>query len=146
MTKMHQLVKEQIIQYFENKPEIAAVYLYGSQVKDYARENSDIDLAVLVNDRKSFSGFDIPQTRYTYDLEKLTGQKVEVQDLGLAPVDFAFKVISEGEILIGLDSKERVDFEEKILRVYFDMKSFFNEYSYYIGEIAKRGELDARYI
>src|SRR3989344_1868581 len=99
--------KDKIAKFFEGKPEIAAAYLYGSQAKGFARKDSDIDLAVLVGDRKSFSGFDIPQTRYTYELSKLLGKGVEVQDIGKAPVDFAHRVISEGELLLGLESKKR---------------------------------------
>jgi predicted nucleotidyltransferase len=144
--KLNKSLQQKIVGYFSDKPEIAAVYLYGSQAKGTARDDSDIDLAVLVKNRKSFSGFDMPQTRYYYDLEKLTGKKVEVQDLGKTPVDFAHRVISEGEILCGLDSRKRVEFEERILRVYFDMKPFFDEYMKSIHEIAKKGELSVRYI
>ena len=138
--------KDQIVKFFERRPEIAAVYLYGSQVKGFARGDSDIDLAALVADRKTFGGFDIHQTRYTYDLSKLLGKEVEVQDLEKAPIDFAHRVISEGEILSGLDSKIRVDFEEKILREFFDMKPSIDEYFRYLREMARKGELGVGYI
>ena len=61
-------------------------------------------------------------------------------------IDFAYRVISEGKLLLGLDSPKIVEFEEKVLRVYFDMKPFFDEYFASIHEIAKKGELNVRYI
>jgi predicted nucleotidyltransferase len=143
--KLGKTNEDNVRKYFENKPEIAAVYLFGSFAKGYAKKYSDIDIAVLVKNRKSFSGFDTPRTRYTYDLEKLMRKKVEVQDLDSVSVDFAQRVISEGKILLGLESKKRVEFEEKVLRMYFDMKPFFDEYFKSIHEIAKRGELNVRY-
>ena len=137
--------KEKIGKYFADKPEIAAVYLYGSFAKGDAMAESDIDLAVLVKDHKGFGGFDIPETRYTYDLEKLMGKKVEVQNLDSVSVDFAHRVISEGEILLGLNSKKRIVFEERVMGVYFDMKPSMDEYFKYLGQIAKKGELGVRY-
>ncbi|KKQ43061.1 MAG: putative nucleotidyltransferase [Microgenomates group bacterium GW2011_GWC1_37_8] len=143
---INKAIKAKISSYFVKRPEVLAVYLYGSQAKGFAREDSDIDLAILVKDHKSFSGFDIPQTRYLYDLEKLTGKRVEVQDLAFEPIDFAQRVISEGRILVGLNSKKRIEFEENILRVYFDLKPSIDEYYKYLNQMAKRGELDVRYI
>jgi predicted nucleotidyltransferase len=144
--KLSSKTKNKIINYFRKKPEIAAVYMYGSQSKGGARADSDVDLAVLVSDKRGFGGFDIPQTRYTYDLERLTGKKVEVQDLGSVAIDFAHRVLSEGELLLGLESAKRVEFEEYVLRVYFDMKPSIDEYFYYLRQIVKKGDLGVRYI
>ncbi|OGM23035.1 hypothetical protein A2865_04800 [Candidatus Woesebacteria bacterium RIFCSPHIGHO2_01_FULL_39_17] len=144
--KLSSDIRKKIIRYFSEKPEIEAVYLYGSQAKGFARSDSDIDLAILVNDKGNFRGFDIPQTRYLYDLGKITHKEFEVQNLESCPVDFAHRVISEGKILLGIDSKKRVEFEEKILREFFDMKPSIDEYFVYLSEIARKGELGARYI
>ena len=40
--------KQQIIAYFRLQPEVAGVYLYGSQVTGGAGNLSDVDLAVLL--------------------------------------------------------------------------------------------------
>jgi len=138
--------EKKISDFFKNKPEIAAVYLYGSYAKNTARKDSDIDIAVLVRDRKSFNGFDIPQTRYLYDLSRLLKSEVEVVDLEHSPIDFAYRVISEGKLLLGLESEKRVKYEESILQRYFDMKPAIDEYFYQLRQIAKKGDLGARYI
>jgi len=41
-------MENQIAQYFSDKPEVAAVYLFGSQADKKARPFSDVDIAVLV--------------------------------------------------------------------------------------------------
>ena len=144
--KLDDNTKNKIINFFKDKKEVEAVYLYGSYAKETAREDSDIDLAVIVSDENDFEGFDMPQTRYNYDLGKLTGKKIEVQNLESVAIDFAHRVLYEGELLMGLGSKKRVDFEEMVLRVYFDMKPAIEEYFYYLRKIAKKGELGVRYI
>src|SRR3989304_7068418 len=142
--KLNSKIRKKITDYFSKKPEIEAVYLYGSQAKNVARSDSDIDLAALVNDKGNFSGFDIPQTRYAHELQRIIHKEIEVQNLEDVSIDFAHRVLSEGQLLVGLESKKRVEFEERILRVYFDMKPFFDEYVQSIHEIAKKGELNVR--
>ena len=138
--------KRKISDYFSQRPEILAVYLFGSQFKNSAGKDSDIDLGLLVGKETSFGGFDAPETRYTADLQKILKIQVDIIDLTSAPVDFAFRVISEGEILSGINSRERIEFEERLLRVYQDMKPFFDEYAKSIHEIARKGEINVRYL
>lgn len=139
-------IRKTIIRYFSQKPEVAAVYLYGSQVRGEARKDSDIDLAVLVTDKRKYRGFGIVQVVFAQELSKLIGKEVEVQDLLSCRVDFAQRVLSEGKLLISNNQKARVAFEEKVARFYFDLKPAIEEYYSNLSEIAKRGELSVRYI
>src|SRR3990167_4215693 len=102
--------EKKISDFFKNKPEIAAVYLYGSYAKNTARKDSDIDIAVLVRDRKSFNGFDIPQTRYLYDLSRLLKSEVEVVDLEHSPIDFAYEPYKYTAAISGLFLKKSLIF------------------------------------
>lgn len=136
---LDQKTKTIIIDYFKDKPEVAVVYLYGSQARGDARPDSDIDLAVLVMDKKNLYHYDS-------DLSKLTGKDFEIQDLQACRVDFAHRVICEGEILLSNNEKSRILFEEKTIRNYFDIKPFLDEYYKSVSRIAKKGELHVRYI
>jgi len=42
-------MNERIIRFFEARPEIVAVYLFGSRSRGRAKETSDVDLAILVD-------------------------------------------------------------------------------------------------
>src|SRR3990167_2270643 len=143
--KLDQKITDQIVNYFAKKPEVAAVYLYGSYARGEARADSDIDLAVLVTDTRKYKGFSIPQVIFSADLEKITGKKVEVQDLTACSVEFAHRVLSEGKLLTSNNEKERVNFQTSIVRKYFDLKPILDEYNYYLAKIIKRGELHVRY-
>ena len=67
-------MQRKIARYFSKKKEIGAVYLFGSQAKGKARENSDIDLGVLfVRIRKSPQSF--PEITYSSDLSEILGKK-----------------------------------------------------------------------
>ena len=143
---MKQLDIRKIKDYFNKRKEVAAVYLYGSQARGDATKTSDFDLAVLVTNRRKYRGFGIPQVVFAQDLSKITGRKVEVNDLDTVSVDFAHRVLTEGRLIISNNEKARIDFEEKVLRTYFDLKPALDEYFKELSEITKRGELGVRYI
>ena len=143
---MKQLAIQKIKDYFNKRKEVAAVYLYGSQARGDATKTSDVDLAVLVTNRRKYRGFGIPQVVFAQDLSKITGRKVEVNDLDTVSVDFAHRVLTEGRLIISNNEKARIDFEEKVLRTYFDLKPALDEYFKELSEITKRGELGVRYI
>lgn len=144
--KLSPKITKKIIEYFAKKPEAAAVYLYGSYSRGDAKKTSDIDLAVLVTDARKYKGFGIPQVIFSLDLEKITGKKIEVQDLKSCRVDFAHRVLSTGILVYEGNVQERIKFEEDVFRLYFDLKPFFDEYYKCLSEIAKRGELHVRYL
>ena len=137
--------KTKIVNYFSKRPGVAAVYLYGSQAKGVAKRDSDIDLAVLTTDKSRYTGLNSPQILFTQELSKTLDKKVEVQDLKTVRIDFAHRVLTEGKLLHSNNERERVAFEERVFRVYFDMKPAIDEYYKYLAKIAKKGELHVRY-
>ena len=44
-------MNERIIRFFEARPEVVAVYLFGSRSRGRAKETSDVDLAILFDPR-----------------------------------------------------------------------------------------------
>lgn len=138
-------IKNKIIKYFSQKPEVAAVYLYGSYARGEAKSDSDIDLAVLVTDKRKYTGFGIPQVVFAQDLSKLTDKEVEVQDLTACSVEFAHRVLSEGSLLLSNNDKGRINFQVETTRKYFDLKPLLDQYDSYLAKIIKRGEMHVRY-
>jgi predicted nucleotidyltransferase len=131
--------------YFTRKPEVAAVYLYGSYGRDEAKEDSDVDLGIILRE-KSQTPFCLPQVVMADELKEILRKEVEVQDLTLCRVDFAHRVISEGKLIYCGDEEKRISFEEKIMREFFDLKPALDEYYYYLSQMAKKGELNVRYL
>lgn len=79
------------------------------------------------------------------ELTDKLGIKVEVQDLEKCSLEFAQRVLSEGELIYSANEKKRITFTEMVLRDYFDRQPAREEYYYYLHQMAKKGELNARY-
>ncbi len=44
------VVNKQIARYFQNRPEIVAVYLFGSVAQGKVRSSSDVDIGIIVDE------------------------------------------------------------------------------------------------
>ena len=52
-------MNERIIRFCEARPEIVAVYVFGSRTRGQAKETSDIDLAIFVDPDKKVDEFEL---------------------------------------------------------------------------------------
>lgn len=143
--KIKQKTLLQIKNYFLQKPEVMVVYLFGSFARNEANKLSDIDLGIVFKEKPQ-KAFSLLEVQLADELAKITGFEVEIQDLALCNIDFSHRVISEGKLIYCSDEKARVEFEEKILRDFFDLKPMLDEYYYYLSLMAKKGQLGDRYI
>ncbi len=109
----------QIKRVFSQEKALVAVYLYGSYVTDRAHEGSDVDIALLLK----------PQTKMP--LEKLLELMEKMEEVtSLHPVDLRIlnemslsmqgEILIRGALLYSKNEKNRVDFEIKTLKLYFD--------------------------
>lgn len=113
--------KDVVIKYFAKIDDVLAVYLFGSAAKNLLRKNSDIDIAVLFNERIN------KMKRFEYilsisgDLESKIGRAVDVVDILEAPLVLQHQILKTGVLLIENNRKARIDFEVNSRRQYFDM-------------------------
>lgn len=132
-----------IQEYFAQKAGVELVYLYGSQAKKTAREDSDIDLAILVDEKKA-DAFDT-QIQASYALTKQLHQEVEIQNLVAVDVRFAHTVLSQGKLLYARSLEAKVIYETFILQQYFDLKPLYTEYFTHLAERARTRSLGKGY-
>jgi len=136
-----------IRKYFRQQPEVAVAYLYGSFAREEAKKDSDVDLGILFAQKKQEEKpFSLPQLVFADELGKILKKKVEIQDLDACRVDFSHRVLNEGKLVYCSNEKKRVEFEERILRIFFDLKPAFDQYYRHLSQMAKKGELDVRYL
>lgn len=143
--KLKQDEVTKIRNYFSEKPQVVAAYLYGSFAREDAKKDSDIDLGIILS-KKEHRPFHLPQAIFADELKKIINREIEIQDLTVCRIDFAHRVLSEGKLIYSGDEKKRIEFEEQVLRNYFDLKPSFDQYYYYLSEIARKGELNVRYL
>lgn len=133
---------KKIKNYFSKQPAVKLVYLYGSQASGSAKKESDIDLAILVDEKKA-DAFKT-QLEAMSDLSSLLNKEVEVQNLNICKTTFSYRVICEGKVIYARDEQERIDFELEVMRNYFDMKPFLDEFGEQIAFLARSGRINDR--
>jgi len=120
---MKQKIKP-IIELLNKQPHIIFAYLFGSKAKGYANERSDWDIAIYTTQSIKQNGL-WPAFELEAQLSRAVKATVQVTILNtpLPPV-FAFEILKDGILLIDREPNLRMDFENKILRHYYDWQYF----------------------
>ena len=99
---------------FRERAEILLAYLFGSQADGTAGPQSDYDIALLVRQPSLAL-----QARLAHEIGTILGTgRVDVAFLNRAPVELAYAVIAQGQLLYQRSVAERVEFEAKVLSLY----------------------------
>jgi len=99
-------------------PGINLVYLFGSQVEGNTGPMSDFDHGVFLERNQ-----DGPQIRFRLSIELaqiIRDERMDVVLLNRVPIELAYAVIADGEILYQKDDATRVDYEARVMGLYFD--------------------------
>ena len=106
-------------------PEVRLAYLFGSRVKGSARPDSDLDIAILVDDRLAAGPGEINRTirRLAGRLSgEIPSESLDVVLLNTAPALLRHRVLREGLLLHARSDTERVRFAIRAIRDYQDME------------------------
>lgn len=130
--------KQKLNQIFK-KHKVVFAYLFGSQANGKTNSESDIDIAVYLDENPAQ---DLFATRLIL-IETLQGffkKQTEVVVLNqLKSIFFKFIIIKEGKVIFEKDHSKRVDFELKVMQEYYDFQPFLNAYNqaYLTRELSK---------
>jgi predicted nucleotidyltransferase len=111
-------LQERVAQAVADIPEIQLVYLFGSQVTGNIGPLSDYDFGVLLDSPAAW-----PQLRAELGrrlAQALDMRRIDLVPLNRAPIELAFAVIAEGELLFERDVATRVEYEARIMSLYGD--------------------------
>jgi uncharacterized protein len=114
---------ERIVHYFTERDEVVSVYLFGSSARGRKTKESDIDIAVLV-DESGPKKTDLERFRKEY-YEASPGFSlgpVDIVILNTAPPFLKYQVLKKGRILFDRERNLRVRFTEKAITEYLDYK------------------------
>jgi predicted nucleotidyltransferase len=106
-------------------PEIQLVYLFGSQVTGNTGPASDYDFGVLLDSTAAW-----PQMRTELGhrlAQALDTGRIDLILLNRAPIELAFAVIAQGELLFERDVATRVEYEARIMSLYGDYLPILRE-------------------
>lgn len=107
-----------------NQSSVVFAYLFGSRVKGYANEKRDWDIAVYFSEPTENLGL-WPAFELEAKLSRAIASTVQITTLNshVSPV-FGFKIVSEGILLTDKNEDMRMDFENGVLRCYYDWQYF----------------------
>ena len=105
LQNLNNKLKEQIIDYFKNKEEVIAVYLFGSYAEGKERYLSDIDIGILM-DRKERDFVTRRRNDYMVELARILRKDIHPVILNSASEELLKQIFSKGQCIIVNNSRE----------------------------------------
>lgn len=101
-------------------PEVVAGWLFGSRARGTARDDSDLDVAILYRDPDSRAN-DRVAVQIAAALARATGiERIDVVDLAAQGPIFAHRVLCEATMVHESDRARRIDFVTETMSQAFD--------------------------
>jgi predicted nucleotidyltransferase len=98
-------VENKIQEYFRDRPEVIAVYLFGSYAEGHERRGSDVDLGILLERGALANTGDITD-EYVVGLGRVLRRDVHPVVLNTASESLLSQVFSKGRLLVVNDSEK----------------------------------------
>ena len=109
-----------VTEYLKENSTISAAYLFGSFATGRQRPDSDVDIAVLfIQGIDEYERFD-QRLQLACELESIVNRQVDVIDLLAAPLLLRYEVRRTGQLLFEKFHDDRIEYEVRTLREYFD--------------------------
>jgi len=109
---------------------LADVYLFGSKISGFAREDSDLDVGIRFK-----NGLPKEEERGKLygdifsDLSLCFAEaKIDLVFIDEVLLHFQYKIINDGQLIYSSNKENSMNFEEKIANYYRDYKYFIDEY------------------
>lgn len=104
----------------ENDDSILAAYLFGSQAKGKPNKYSDVDIAVLFNERSGKESYMDKIMALMTDLSNILRKEVDVVTLNQASLFLRYHVLKEGKKIYEKKDRNEHNFEAQAILQYFD--------------------------
>ena len=124
-------IRNNIFECLEAREEINFAYLFGSMAEGVSGRESDLDLALYI-DEDSLSNLNpLYETRLALEIEEIIDETHEVDILILNSASLAMKyqVTNKGELVYYKNEGKARDFEALVRKKYFDFYPMRKEYN-----------------
>jgi len=127
---------KRIIRYFKDTDEVSALYIFGSAGKGKTTGESDIDIAVLIDESKlKRRNFELLKRKYYAVSPTFSLRSVDIVILNTATPFLKHQILKTGRILFDKNRDLRVRFTERAITEYLDYKPIED---IYLKAVAKR--------
>jgi predicted nucleotidyltransferase len=137
---MSKINKEEVAPLFRAYPFIVAAYQFGSTVHGQEGPLSDLDIAILVDDKRTPSALDLLRIELmlAYELQKHLGvSEIDLITLNSQRLLLQYGILRTGRLIYEADPKYRVRFTQKVIQAYLDFQPTLE----LIGQFHTRGRL-----
>ena len=118
---MKKMIIDKIIKIGKENNAIQAVYLFGSQAKNQAGTNSDIDIAVLLEDNYTKKSGEIKVKLYE-ELIKAGIDNIDLVILNQASALLSYEVVKENYLLYKKEDFDAASYQSLAIRKYLDFE------------------------
>lgn len=118
------------------------VYFFGSKALGIDSRLSDVDIGVLIDNKKSINKEDLILDLIFEFSRIFHPYKVDIVILNDASYSFQYNVISEGKILHILNEDIKSNYETKLIKLFLDFRKFEREYYDSMHEIIMQESKD----
>ena len=116
MKRLTRLDEQNLIEYFRGKKNVVLAIIFGSYGTEFQREDSDIDFAILFDERLDM----LQEMKVLDDLSRILNfENVDLVNVNKAPVMIQFRSLG-GKIIYERDYYEVCDYMEKVFKLYAD--------------------------
>ncbi len=122
---MNRELLRKVTEKLEKDKRVIFAYLYGSAARGTMREDSDVDIAVFLENPKQDP---LLEADISLELEQTLDRSVDVRIINRAPAIFTNQVLKEGILLFSRDEPLRINFEVRNINEYLDFLPIINEY------------------
>ena len=137
---MRSISKEEIAPLFRAYPFIAAAYQFGSTVRNLEGLLSDLDIAILVDDKRAPSAFDLLRIELilAHELQRhLAVSEIDLITLNRQKLHLQHGILRTGRLIYDADPKYRIRFAQRVIEAYLDFQPTLE----LIGQYHTRGRL-----
>jgi len=120
-------ISNHIADYFRDKRDIIAVYLYGSYAVDKQTETSDIDLGIVLDSEKlGRDQFTEKRDRFMLDLSRILRKEIHLVILNIAGEILLSQVFKKGNCVFVGNKRKLSLFKAKMLLQIVDFNYYKN--------------------
>ncbi|NOR14304.1 MAG: HigA family addiction module antidote protein [Candidatus Aminicenantes bacterium] len=122
-------IRNQLYPLFQKDNHILFGYIFGSAAQGFTNRQSDIDVAVYLNQNLVKDTFE-KRLQMIEKYQSILKKPVDVVILNEErSIFFKFVIIKEGKVVFERDHGQRVDFELRTMQEYYDYQPFLEAYN-----------------
>ena len=135
MMNINSEIQDSLDKILKSSPVIAG-YIFGSRIRGIHSATSDLDMALVIDNPQEID--------YTQMYSRLSKLFPDIElDLRIVSSKtnllFIFQILKNGKCIYSKDEKERIIFETRSMREFYDSEKIRQIYDYYLNKSLKEG-------